>query len=129
LCDSYIYFAKKMLLCCLNKVTGKLLTATLTPFTSHAIIFTATLFYCCSSALSSHWFSPQNLLHLWKGEEFSLLEMPSLLEPIWYIVTAIQVLAWLSGSAFGLDQCSCEHLARLILIWVTICGWVNHLGT
>jgi len=38
-----------------------------------------------------------------------------------------QVVAFLSGSMLILINVVALHWARLILGWVTICGWVNHL--
>jgi len=38
------------------------------------------------------------------------------------------LVAWLSGSALVLSNVVTLRWARLILGWVTICRWVNHLG-
>jgi len=44
------------------------------------------------------------------------------------IVTTLGMVAWLSGSALVLINIVTLHRARLVLGWVTVCGWVNHLG-
>jgi len=38
------------------------------------------------------------------------------------------VVAWLSSNALVLINTAALHRARLLPRWVTICGWVNHLG-
>jgi len=38
------------------------------------------------------------------------------------------MVAWLSGNALVLINVVTLRRARLILGWVTVCGWVNHLS-
>ena len=45
-----------------------------------------------------------------------------------YIITAHQVVAWLSGSALVSINVVTLRRARLVLGWLTVCGRVNHLG-
>jgi len=45
--------------------------------------------------------------------------------PYWYYRV---VVAWLSGSALVLINVVTLRQARLVHVWVTVCGRVNHLG-
>jgi len=43
-------------------------------------------------------------------------------------VLHIWVVVWLSDSALVFINVVTLHLAGLLLEWVTVCGWVNHLS-
>jgi len=38
------------------------------------------------------------------------------------------VMAWLSANELVSIKVVTQRRARLVLGWVTVCGWVNHLG-
>jgi len=40
----------------------------------------------------------------------------------------IPAVVWLSGNALVSINIVTLHWARLVLGWMTICGWVNHLS-
>jgi len=48
--------------------------------------------------------------------------------PVYLHWSCALVVAWLSSSALVSIAMVTVCLARLVLGWVTICGWVNHLG-